>query len=294
MNDKVPERSSSRVILGLQIAYLVLITLVCIWNQVFPSPELLLIAVVTALVWRAKRRSLLFDLIPFLLLLLSYQALRNVADDLSPMSINIENLIRWERALFNGVVPASFLQKTLTGRPFTPVLNIVTNVFYMSHFVVPVIFGMLLWNRSRNDYWLFVLGLMVLSYAAFVTYVLFPAAPPWWATKYGYLQEGPVMLTNFVFPSLALTVSPNPVAAMPSLHAAYPIYIALYATGVWRGRGMWTWFLPLGVAFSAIYLGHHYVIDILAGALYAVLIYIGLQKWARRQAHQPEAVPRHG
>ena len=101
---------------------------------------------------------------------------------------------------------------------------------------------------------------MLLSYSAFVTFILFPATPPWWATEYGYLTNGPVTLTHFMFPSLALVASPNPVAAFPSLHAAYPVYIALWGTMAWGRRAQWLWILPLGVAFAAVYLGHHYVV----------------------------------
>jgi membrane-associated phospholipid phosphatase len=280
------QRTAGRGVLVLQIAYLAVVSLFCIWRGVFPSPELLLVVLVVAFMWQRRRRAFLVDLLPFVLLLLSYQALRGFADDLAPSAVNVENLIEWERALFSGVIPAAYLQATLSHQPFAPILNALTNVFYMSHFVVPLAFAMVLWHQRHDKYWSFVFGLLALSFAGFVTFILFPAAPPWWATTYGYLPGGAVSLTNFIFPSVTVLAGPNPVAAMPSLHVAYPVYIALFATVTFGRKAAWTWFLPPGVAFSAVYLGHHYVVDLIAGVFYATVIFLGLLVWERRRVHR--------
>jgi membrane-associated phospholipid phosphatase len=59
----------------------------------------------------------------------------------------------------------------------------------------------------------------------------------------------------------------------------------------WRPAGRWRWLLPLyplAMAFSLVYMGEHYVIDILLGWLYAVVVYfVGtalMDRWARRRA----------
>jgi membrane-associated phospholipid phosphatase len=143
---------------------------------------------------------------------------------------------------------------------------------------------------------------MLLSYAGFVTYLLFPAAPPWLAYLSGYDLGGPVLLAEWSalepgsadVPQLmeqlrsgpmmykVVSAGPNPVAAMPSLHAAYPFYIALFGVMAWGWRSTWLFLLPIAVTASTVYLGHHYVVDGLAGFAYAAAAFFLVQAVARR------------
>jgi membrane-associated phospholipid phosphatase len=125
---------------------------------------------------------------------------------------------------------------------------------------------------------------VTLAVAGLATYVLLPTAPPWLASAEGDLGGPPVLrLTSEGFEQIglrmvgsALTLGQhlvNPVAAMPSLHVAF----ATLAAGFWwtrMPRG-WRWLLPVYPAlmsFSLAYAGEHYVLDELAGALYAVVV----------------------
>ena len=74
-------------------------------------------------------------------------------------------------------------------------------------------------------------------------------------------------------PSIYHNFNPNAVAAMPSLHAAYPFLVLLYALRFFKKKGLF--FIPyvLGVWFSLVYLGEHYFVDVVAGAIYAVIFY---------------------
>jgi membrane-associated phospholipid phosphatase len=91
-----------------------------------------------------------------------------------------------------------------------------------------------------------------------------------------------VTLDHFVASAEDLASGANPVAAMPSLHAAYPTYIALVAMRVWGKKGIPVIALPAGVMFATFYLGHHYVIDALAGAVYALVAFLVVYPWAQR------------
>jgi membrane-associated phospholipid phosphatase len=250
---------------------------------VAPTIEILLALVIALLIWRAQHRALLLDLIPFLLLLLSFQALRSFADNYSPADIHILDLIGYEKALFGGTIPAYFVQSTIIGKPFAPLIEIPSSLFYMSHFVVPLIVAIILWYRKRSTYWPFVIGLVLLSYAGFITYLLYPAAPPWWATKYGYLVDQPVILTAYAFPTLVEFAGPNPVAAMPSLHMAWPTYITLFCIYVWGRKIAWMLILPLGVGFSTLLLGHHYVVDLFFGILFGVFFFMVVYTWMHKR-----------
>ena len=67
----------------------------------------------------------------------------------------------------------------------------------------------------------------------------------------------------------------NNVAAMPSLHAAFALLIVLY---VWRLVPRWSRFFlalyPPAMAFSLVYAGEHYVVDCIAGWVYAVATFV--------------------
>lgn len=248
----------------------------------FPNTEMIALTFVFAFAWTRDGRAFLVEFMPFLVLLVTYKQMRNFADNLTGADINITNLIRWERALFGGALPNHTLQVHLWGHFYTPVLDVLTNTLYLSHFLSPLIISVILWQKRRSLYWAFAIGLVVMSYAAFATYVVFPAAPPWWATFYGYLPDQPVTLDHFVASGADLAKGANPVAAMPSLHAAYPTYIFLVALYVWGKRGLPVILLPAGVMFATFYLGHHYVIDAIAGAAYAVIAFGTIFLWATR------------
>jgi membrane-associated phospholipid phosphatase len=270
-----------RTILILQIAVVTGVSGWLMSKGRFPTIDLVALMVFSLLLWRAQDRLFILNFAPFVLLLLTYEALRGVAFTAGWASLHITDLIAWERALFGGTIPSHVLQQALGSQPYTPWLDVVANIFYMSHFVAPVALALVLWRYRRRNYWPFLLGLIVLSYAAFLTYLFFPAAPPWWASYFGYLKDQSVNLSHSLIKAEAILASANPVAAMPSLHAAYPIYLSLYGIYVWGKRGIPLIVLPLGVSFSAIYMGHHYVIDILAGLVYALVVFAAAVWWSR-------------
>jgi membrane-associated phospholipid phosphatase len=253
---------------------------VAIFTRTFPNTEIIALTFVFSFAWTANGRHLIFAFAPFLVLLVVYKELRNFADELTPSDINIVNMIHWEESLFGGTVPGHWVQVHMWNQFYTPVLDGLTNVLYLSHFLSPLVLSVLLWQKRHSLYWAFALALVVLSFAAFATYVIFPAAPPWWATYYGYLPDQPVTLDHFVTSGEQLVHGANPVAAMPSLHAAYPTFIALVAIYVWGKRGIPVILLPISVIFATIYLGHHYVIDAIAGATYAVVVFLTVFRWA--------------
>jgi membrane-associated phospholipid phosphatase len=130
-----------------------------------------------------------------------------------------------------------------------------------------------------------------------VTYMLYPAAPPWYVLKYG---PGPADLTALPsaagaarFDALLGTTyfanfyarNPNVFGAMPSLHAAYPVLVLWH---VWH-RG-WAWRIGAAafaalVCFSAIYLTHHYILDVAAGTLAALAACVAVDfAFARKPA----------
>jgi membrane-associated phospholipid phosphatase len=149
-------------------------------------------------------------------------------------------------------------------------------VLYLAHFVTPYALGLVLAAKQPKHYGRYMASLVGLSYAAFLTYIAFPAAPPWMASDQGRIP--PVRhITASIWHKLGGgklnraygKLAPNPVAAVPSLHAAYPVLVWLVATRAFGRRvAMPLAIYPLSMGVGLVYLGEHYVFDVMLGAVY--------------------------
>jgi hypothetical protein len=121
-----------------------------------------------------------------------------------------------------------------------------------------------------------------LTYAVFdlglIGYWGVPTAPPWYASLHGRLGEsGDIAVRRMMvehgeafwkdgWEPLYSVLGGNPLAAMPSLHFATSLMAAhlLTEAGPVEGAIGWTYAITLG--FALVYLGEHYLVDLLAGA----------------------------
>lgn len=238
------------------------------------TPDRIVLVLFIAAVALGQGVRFLRDWLPFMVLFLAYEGLRGLADFSG--DVNIGNIISAERVLTGATIPTIWLQSQLFhGSPSW--LDIASTTIYFLHFPLPLILAFWLWLKDKQWYWQFVTSLLVLCFASFVTYVIFPAAPPWLAAKDGYLPPVTKIIDHVLVLSphsmsvsyLYHSLNSNQVAAMPSLHAAFPWLVFLM---LWQVVGKKAaWFLPYCVAvwFSIIYLGEHYVVDVIAGMVYA-------------------------
>ncbi len=68
-----------------------------------------------------------------------------------------------------------------------------------------------------------------------------------------------------VWPALFNGVDGNPWAAMPSLHFGASVLAAMLLSEADPRAGAVGWTYALGLGFALVYLGEHYVIDLIAG-----------------------------
>lgn len=163
-----------------------------------------------------------------------------------------------------------------------PVLDLTAGFFYINWVPVPLLFAFYLLRKDRNYFMRFAYSFVAANFTGFVIYYLYPAAPPWYVQEYGFdfdvsVPSNPAGLsrvdTILGFPLFHSIYSKNAniFAAIPSLHAAYPLLVVFY--GFKRKMG-WVNLLFIlfaaGIWFAAVYSFHHYVIDLIAGAGCAV------------------------
>src|SRR5690606_2359687 len=162
--------------------------------------------------------------------------------------------------------------------------DIGATLVYKAHFWMPFLVGFWIWLRAREDFQRFALTLLLLSLAAFTTALLLPVAPPRFSAQYGEaLAVADIVAALWTEFSWTTTwvyqhLNGNPVAAMPSLHAAYPALLFLMLRERWQRASLLMFAWSGLVWFSIAYLGHHYLVDAIVGVAYALVAYL-LTRW---------------
>lgn len=261
---------------------------------------------------RLWRRAVVRDWLPLLGVLFAYDLLRGVANEVGGYLFDLNRYlsgpgqtarahltepIAADKALFGGHVPTVWMQEHLFTAGVAHWYDAVIVPVYLSHFVVSLLLAIVLWCVNYPLFRRYLTALITVTVAALATYVLYPAAPPWMAALNGKLGAG-VQIHRVVQETLVTlggntldsaveqgAAYSNPVAAMPSLHAAIPMMLALFFWGSVRLRGKIILALYAGgMAFVLVYGGEHYVIDILLGWVYALVTVLCLRALERRRS----------
>jgi len=224
-----------------------------------------------------------FDWFPFVAMLALYDLIRGFADGLW-LPTHARPQIDIDRAIGLGVVPTVWLQAHLwNGGRDLRWYDYASWLTYVSYFFVPTIVLAALWWRSRAEFRRLAWMVVALAFAGCATYVLFPAVPPWLAGQEGLIPpvHHVIAVVSAHTPVVSFkplwsrgTLYGNDVAAIPSLHAAYAVLIALFLAGRSRSRRRHLlWLYPLAMGFALVYSGEHYVTDVLLGWIYAFAVY---------------------
>jgi hypothetical protein len=257
---------------------------------------------------------LLIDWGPFLLVVIAYDLSRGWADS-AGFPVHFTPQIDADKVLFFGHVPTEWLERNLyhtdivagfsgghlaiAVQPTVPVqwFEVVFDLTYLSHYLVSFILAGVLWVKSRARFQAYVRRFATLSALGFLTYVVFPAAPPWLAAQQGFLDPAVGRIGGRGFAWLHLhtvrnlidtgTKTTNLVAAVPSLHAGYA---ALVAITLWPTVPRWCRpflaFYPVLMGLMLVATGEHYVVDILLGVGYAFAAHFSwnyIERWWQRR-----------
>ncbi|TMF90998.1 MAG: hypothetical protein E6I05_14770 [Chloroflexi bacterium] len=283
-------RRPSALLIG-SLIYLAVIFGVMLWRGISIEPEWVILALLVIAIAMGRGLTFLADWGPFLLLFFAYEAMRGFA---SKTGFAPHDLSGIERAVFGGTLPTLTLQHDFYHPGVVGVQDVVATFFYFMHFPLPILVGFFFWLNSRDHYHRFIAALLLMCFLAFVTYLFWPSAPPWWQVKdvVKIIDRTVQSLwgSQYFVSAIYHSFNPNRFAAFPSLHAAFPALAAVYAWPRYRGLsvGLVAW--TAAVALSIVYLGEHYVIDALDGFLYvaaATILVEGFTRWRARRASTP-------
>jgi membrane-associated phospholipid phosphatase len=260
--------------------------------------------------WRSWG-ALLLAWLPLFAVLMGYDYLRG-AVSVDAAQAHVAPQIAVDRWLGGGEVPTLWLQRHLWDAAHPHWYDYGAWLIYLTHFFVVWLVAAALWRASRRRFAHYAVVTVVLTLAAFVVFWRYPAQPPWLASD--GLRIGPVdRIVPLVWDRLGVTTVKsvyensaivNPVAAVPSLHAAYPMMLVLFFWDAGRRVRAGLALYAVAMAWALVYGGEHFVSDILAGWAMAAAVYalVGLAARTptpprRRRSpirHARERAPRGG
>lgn len=238
---------------------------------------------------------LAFDWLPIVAVLWIYDVTRGAADSLG-IGVHFHPMIDFDRALF-GEVPTVWLQERLYEPGVVHWWDVGFTLVYTSYFIVPFVLAGWLWAHDRWGFQRFTRRLVTLSLAGLATYIAFPAAPPWMAGEAGLLGEvhrttakgWEVLGVGTASLFSKGQGAANMVAAVPSLHSAITMLVALFLWGRVRRKRLRPLLLlyPLAMALTLMATGEHYFFDVALGWVYAGAVTGAWTVWERRREELP-------
>ncbi len=267
---------------ALPFVFLSIIYVVLLYVYNLLNSDTLTIAVCVSFLalWNNSSRKFLYFILPFLLSAIVYDSMRYIGHEWR-MNVHIVEPYEIEKSWFgitsSGVIltPNEYLKAFQNS-----FLDIFCGIGYLTFILNYILFcvyfymnGLL--NLARKTSWCF----FVANFIGVIIYHLYPAAPPWYVELYGFELDlnvpsnpaGTIRFDEFfnidVFQNM-YSKSTNVFAAIPSLHVAYPFLFLFFSFYIKRFR-IFAVLYFISVSFGAVYLFHHYIIDVLMGYLVA-------------------------
>ena len=271
----------------------IIITLFLLWESIvggIKQDQIFLVALWLITFYASeKSRKFILAFSIFIIFWILYDSMRILPNyEVSEVHIkepyNIEKLLFGIRYSGNLITPNEFFLHNNNN-----FLDFLSGFFYINWMPVPLGFGIYLYLTNKKLFIEYSLAFLFVNIIGFIIYYIYPAAPPWYVQNYGFdlhigvsgnragLERFDNLIGIPVFKAI-YNKNANVLAAMPSLHSAYPVVVLYYAFK--KRVNILTKILLViflfGIWFSAVYSSQHYIIDVLAGflvAIFSIFIY---------------------
>ena len=237
-----------------------------------------------------KSRKFILGFSVFIIFWIIYDSMR-ILPNYEVSTAHIKEPYELEKALFGIKV----MRDTITVNEFFDIwnnefLDFMSGFFYINWMPIPIAFGIYLFIKDKYLFAQFSIAFLLVNLVGFTIYYIYPAAPPWYVKLYGFdlhigvpgnragLARFDELIGYPLFEGI-YNKNANVLAAMPSLHATYPLIVLYYGI-----KKHLTWaniifaIFTLGIWFSAVYSGHHYIIDVLVGVVMALVVLFSFEK----------------
>lgn len=196
--------------------------------------------------------------------------------------LHVDYPIALDCRLGGGVPPSERLQRRLRHPPKLNALDRALTLFYLTWEIEPhAVLGWILRHHPQH-FARAALTLAATYDATLIGYFALPTAPPWWASEYEGRMGRAVRRVNAEVirelkrqprPGIAHNPGANPWASMPSDHFGTATATAMLLWRFDRRAGAAGWAYALTLGFALVYLGEHYLCDLLAGLGLATAIH---------------------
>ncbi len=270
---------SPRLIIFLPISLYLIVATYFIYHRTALTPDQSFLILFIFAIFFHKGREFLKDWSIPIGLIIFYDFLRGFISNLDRLP-HINPMVTFSRKLFGSTLSGRW-QKALFTQGHFHWYDYLTDFAYMIHFITPMFVGYLLWVSDKKAFKQFFYSLVLLSYMALITFLVFPSAPPWYAAAYGYISHNihlgdlisATLPKTIYLPTIYYFVPANIFAAVPSLHIGYAWVVSLIAIRKSKKFIPLVLFYVLLEIFSVIYLAEHYILDAFLGLIYASVAY---------------------
>jgi len=246
--------------------------------------------------WTLK--TLVFDWSPIIVALGTYDILRGLSEN--GRTAHTAPQFDFDKWMGGGTIPTVRLQDALHTDGVVRWYDFLGWGIYTTHFLFPLALAVVLWTFRSPRFRPYLWGLALLSWMGLATYYLYPAKPPWMTGREG-MHDEVTRIVHSVWKSVGVDRAArvwepsakgsaskysNQVAALPSLHSAFPMYAMLML------RGIRPWLTAIYVVYAVamgltlVYAGEHFVFDVFLGWAYAAVaaftVNFGFRWWRRR------------
>jgi membrane-associated phospholipid phosphatase len=183
--------------------------------------------------------------------------------------------IRVDRVIGGGRLPNARLQRALARLPRVGAVDKFLAWTHWLWFIVPYLSLALILVRHNDRFPRSARQMAAVFDLGCVAYFVAPTAPPWWSSEQGLTGEEVRRIMVEVgeptwgraWERMYDALGGNPWAAMPSLHFATSLAAALSLSEAGKAEGALGWGYAGTLGFALVYLGEHYVTDLIAGAV---------------------------
>jgi membrane-associated phospholipid phosphatase len=186
-----------------------------------------------------------------------------------------------DRAIGAGQLPNTRLQRRLARLPRVGIVNRFLTWTHWVWFFEPYVSLALILVRNNERFPRAARQMAAVFDLGCAVYFAVPTAPPWWASEQGLTGDEEVRRImvevgeetwGSAWPKMYDALGGNPWAAMPSLHFATSLVAALSLAEVGKVEGTIGWAYAGTLGFALVYLGEHYVTDLVAGAALVAVV----------------------
>ena len=194
-----------------------------------------------------------------------FAILRAKADQ-SGFPIAGEYALNMDRLIGLGALPSIRLQSLFRTRA----LDLASSWIYISYFVIPpsiLIVGWIADLRMER----YVFATLAVFAVSLCFHVVLPTEPPWMFAVQGKVHGLDRIFFAVMHPGeVTYSLSQNDVAAMPSVHIAVTTLVVAVIGSWGRGWRVAGYLYMASMVFAVVYLGEHFAVDALAGAMVGV------------------------